>query len=151
MDKRLPNFENLNGEDGKIYGRHTTVTSVNPYKCKFVAHYPDGKVIYGKNLFNTGWDEIPNGLTKLEYILSTGHFITIPKFKAYLPLIETSFGVDGSRIFHAINVKCMAENDIIIYRIILREDGFDKYKIGDIIIGREPMVTEINKSWKFTS
>ena len=151
MDKRLPNFENLSGADGKIYGRYNTVTSVNPYKCKFIATYPDGKIIHGKDLFTTGWDNIPNGLSKLEYVLSTGHFITIPKFNAYLPLIETSIGIDGSRIFHAINVKCMTDKDIIIYRIVLREDARDKYKIGDIIIGREPMVKEINNSWKFTS
>lgn len=147
----LPNFQNLNSEDGKIYGRHNTVTSVNPYECYFVATFLDGKVIRGKNLFETGWDALPQGITSLEYVLSTGHKIKIPKFIAYMPLIEVSLGMDGSRIFHAINVKCLAEKEVYVYRIILRQDGVSKYKIGDVVIGKEPAPTSLTSSWKFTS
>lgn len=147
----LPNFQNLDAQDGTIYGKHNTVTSVNPYKCYFIAHYPDGTFIKGNNLFKTGWDDIPQGLTKLEYVLSTGHKIDIPKFKAYMPLIEVSLGMDGSRIFHSINIKCLAEKEVLVYKIILRQDHIIKYKIGDIIIGKEARPMTFSSSWKFTS
>ena len=150
-DKKLPNFKKLDREDGKVYGRYNTVTSVNPYRCHFIATYPDGRIIKGKNLFTTGWDEIPNGLVKLSYVLSTGSIIEIPKFKAYMPLIERSMGMDGSNIFHSISVKCLAEKEVLIYRIILKEDNISKLKIGDVVIGREPLPVRFSKSWKYTS
>lgn len=149
--KKLPNFEGLNNEDGKIYGRHNTVTSVNPFQCRFVATYPNGSELKGINLFTTGWDNIPQGLLSLRYELSTGHIVEIPKYKAYLPLIETSFGMDGSRIFHSINVKCLAAKEVIIYKIILRQDNISKLKIGDVIIGKEILPKEKSTSWKYTS
>jgi len=151
MDAKLPNFKELNGTDGKVYGRYNTVTSINPYTSKFIAHYPDGRTVFGNNLFQTGWDSIPDGLCKLEYSLSSGHLIEIPKYRAYMPLIETSLGTDGSRIFHAINVKCLADNCVVVYRIILRQDNYDKFKIGDIIVGREKTPEYMSKSWKYTS
>lgn len=150
-NKKLPNFESLNKEDGKIYGRHNTVTSVNPYQCRFVATYPNGLEVRGNNLFDTWWDKISQGLSALRYELSTGHIIKIPKYKAYLPLIETSFGMDGSRIFHSINVKCLGDKEVIIYKIILRQDNISKFKIGDVIMGKEILPKEQNSSWKYTS
>jgi len=147
----LPNFKNLNGVDGVIYGRYNKVNSVNPYKCRFVAVYPDGKEIFGINLFTTGWDEIPNGLNGLRYELSTGHIIQIPKYKAYMPQIEVSFGMDGSRIFHFINVHCMAEKEVVIYKIVLREDQLSPQKIGDIIMSKQALPEIVCKSWKYTS
>jgi len=138
-------------EDGKIYGRHNTVTCINPHKCHFVAEYPDGNVIRGNDLFVTGWDYIPDGLSALKYVLSTGHVVEIPKFKAYMPLIETSIGMDGSRMFHSINVKCLSDTEIIIYRIILKQDKISKLKIGDVVLGKERKPENFNKSWKFTS
>lgn len=151
MDKNLPNFQKLTKEDGKIYGRYNVVTDVNPYRCYFVATYPGGVVIKGKDLFTTGWDRIPNGLSRLSYVLSTGHIIEIPKFKAYLPLIECSLGMDGSRVFHCIRVKCLAEKEVLVYKIILKQDNISKLKIGDIVIGKESKPKSFNKSWKYTS
>ena len=151
MNNKLPNFKHMNQQDGKIYGQHNKVTSVNPYNCYFLAKYPDGRIIKGNNLFDTGWDDIPNGLSELSYVLSTGQIIKVPKFKAYLPLIECSLGVDGSRIFHSINVKCLEENTVVIWKIILKQDNISKFKIGDIILGREPLPKTMNKSWKHTS
>jgi len=147
----MNNFKHMTKEDGKIYGRHNVVTSVNPHKCHFVAEYPGGRIIKGNDLFNTGWDNIPNGLSMLRYILSTGHVIQIPKFKAYLPLIETSIGMDGSRVFHCINIKCLGDKDVLVYKIILRQDGISKLKIGDIVMGKERKPERFNKSWKFTN
>jgi len=151
MDNKLPNFKHMNQQDGKIYGGSTKVTSVNPYNCHFLAKYSDGGMIKGNNLFDTGWDNIPNGLSELSYILSTGQVIKVPKFKAYLPLIECSLGVDGSRIFHSINVNCLEENNVVIWKIILKQDNISKFKIGDIILGRESLPKTMSKSWKYTS
>lgn len=151
MDYRIPNFKHITKEDGKIYGTHNTVTSINPYKTYFMATYPNGKVIKGNNLFNTGWDKIPNGLCELSYVLSTGHIIKIPKFRAYKPLIEVSLGMDGSRIFHSIMVQCLDFNSVVVDRIILKQDLISKYKIGDRVLSRKPLPDEIDKSWKFTN
>lgn len=152
MDKQLPNFEHMTNNEGKVYGIYDTVTSVNPYNCYFLARYPDGKIIKGNNLFETGWDDIPDGLTELSYVLSTGQVIALPKFKAYLPLIECSLGVDGSRIFHSINVKCLEQNSVQVWKILLKQDNLNsKFKIGDIILGREPLPKHMNKSWKYTN
>lgn len=150
-DNKLPNFTGLNAVDGTIYGSHNKVKSVNPYKCRFVATYPDGTIIGGNNLFQTGWDCIPQGLSSLKYELSTGHVIQIPKFKAYLPMVEVSVGMDGSRIFHFINVNCLADKEIVIYKIVLRQDNISKWKIGDVIMSKQPFPKEMNPSWKYTS
>ena len=151
MDKQLPNFKELTKEDGKVYGKYTKVKSVNPYNCHFLAKYPNGKVIKGKDLFETGWDNIPNGLVELTYILSTGQVIRIPRFKAYLPLIECSVGVDGSRIFHSIIIKCLEEKCLQTWKIILKQDTYSEYKIGNVILGREPLPKVMSKSWKYTN
>ena len=142
----------MTAQDGKVYGMYDTVTSVNPYNCYFIVKYPDGKVIKGNNLFDTGWDNIPDGFTELSYALSTGKIIVLPKFKAYLPLIECSLGVDGSRIFHSINVKCLEPNSLQVWKIILKQDNLNtRFKIGDILLGREPLPKYLNNSWKYTS
>jgi len=150
-NQKLPNFKELNKEDGKIYGSHNTVTSVNPYQCRFVATYPNGKTVRGNDLFHTGWDQLPQGLRSLKYELSTGHAIEIPKYKAYLSTIETSFGMDGSRVFHYINVNCLAGEKIIVYKIVLRQDNISKFRIGDVIMGKGILPKEKNSSWKYTS
>lgn len=149
--KALPNFSRLDSTDGTILGRYNKVNSVNPYKCRFVATYPDGSEIKGIDLFTTGWDQIPSGLSGLRYELSTGHVIRIPKFKAYLPMIEVSFGMDGSKVFHFINVNCLADREIIIYKIVLRQDNLAPQKIGDVIMSKQPLPNEFHKSWKYTS
>ena len=151
MDKKLPNFEHITNQDGKVYGTHTTVASVNPYNCYFMVKYPDGKIIKGNNLFETGWDEIPHGFEELSYVLSTGQIIPIPKFKAYMPLIECSLGIDGSRIFHSINVKCLEPHCVQTWKIILKQDTINPYKIGDVLVGREALPKRMSKSWKYTS
>jgi hypothetical protein len=145
------NFEHVTNMDGVIYGRHNKVTNINPYNCYFIAKYPDGSIIKGDNLIKTGWDDIPNGLVSLSYFLSTGHIINIPRYRAYMPLIECSIGMDGSKVFHAINVKCLGDKEVIVNRIILKEDNISKFKIGDIIMSKEPLPNKFNKSWKYTS
>lgn len=151
MSKELPNFERLDETDGTILGRHNKVNSVNPHKCRFIATYPGGSEIKGVDLFTTGWDQLPQGLSSLRYELSTGHIVQIPKFKAYLPMIEVSYGMDGSRVFHFINVHCLADKEVIVYKIVLRQDDIAPQKIGDVIMSKQPLPTEKHNSWKYTS
>ena len=59
--------------------------------------------------------------------------------------------MDGSKIFHFINVKCLAEKEIVVFKIVLRQDNISKYKIGDVIMLRESLPETVHKSWKYTS
>jgi len=148
----LPNYSHLNNEDGKIYGTYNTVNVVNPYKCFFIATYPDGTQKKGNDIINTGWDLIPQGLSKLQYVLSTGHIIDFPKYRAYKPLIECSFSLDGSRVFHYIHVHCLDQNSIVIDKIFLKQDNYSKYRIGDRVLSRTyDIPSKFDNAWKFTS
>lgn len=145
------NFQHVNNQDVSIYGKHSTVRCVNPFNCRFVLEYPDGRIVYGKDLIDTGWANVRNGFSKLTYILSTGHVIEIPNvFRAYKPTIEVSIGTDGSRVFHAINVNCLDENRVVIYKINLKEDNTSKLKIGDIVVTETNKPVNMDKSWKYT-
>lgn len=133
-------------------GQLNVTRSVNPNQCYFIVTYPDGKIIKGKNLFDTGWEQIPDGLSRLEFVLSTGEVIEIPKVKAYLLEIKSSLDeVDGHRTFNSASIKCLNEEKVLIYRIILREDNISKLKIGDIIVGEEEIPKELGKLWKFVN
>ena len=151
MNKGLPNFNRLDSSDGTIYGSHNRVESVNPYKCRHVLTYPNGEEIYGNNLFQTNWDLAPNGFSDLRYELSTGHIIKIPKVRAIKPLVEVSLGMDGSRIFHFINVNTLQDKEVIIYKIVLRQDKIQPYKIGDIIMNKSKLPDKLDNGWKFTN
>lgn len=150
-DVRLPNFNELDAIEGKVCGKYNTVKSVNPYKTHFIAYYPNGKAVKGNNLFSTGWDTLKDGISLLQYKLSTGQVINIPKFKAYLSLIEVSDSIQGGRIFHAINVKGMGfDNEIVNYKIILKQDNISKYKIGDILITKDERTIK-SPYWKLAA
>ncbi len=136
MDKRIKPIKELDAVDGIVYGKYNKVKMVNPFKCYFIVTYDDGSVVEGNNLFDTGWNSIKNGIKTLQYKLSTGHLITIPYMKGYLPTIEVSESVDGFKLFHAINVNCIGYSEVITYRIILKEDNIDRYKIGDIVVSK---------------
>jgi hypothetical protein len=135
--------------DANIYGRYNHVKSVNPYKCRHVVIYNNIE-IYGKNLFNTGWDSVPNGFSDFRYELSTGHIIKIPKYRAIKPMIEVSFGLDNSKIFHFVNVACLADLEVVTYKIVLRQDNIVPQKIGDIIMSRSKLPENLDAGWKFT-
>jgi len=146
---KLKHFNKMDSTDGTIYGSHNTLKMINPFKSRLIVSYPDGTKMIGKNLFDTGWDSVHDGIESLMYELSTGHMIIIPKFRAFLPLVEVSDSIQGNRIFHNINVKCMGDY-IFNYRIVLKQDKFTKYKIGDIIITKELKAVESPK-WKFSA
>ena len=151
MSQKLPNFNRLDQTDGTIFGGHNKVDSVNPFECRFIVRYQDNRIVYGKNLFDTGWNELESGFSELKYKLSTGHLIEIPKARAYKPLIEVSLGMDGSRIFHFINVQSLHEKEVVIYKIVLRQDNIQPYKIGDIIMSRSELPEIFDAGWKFTN
>lgn len=149
MDKRVPSFKGLDANSGSVYGKYNTVRTLNPYNCYFIAHYND-KVIRGNNLFDTGWSNLPDGITKLQYRLSNGNIIEIPKFRAYMHLVEVSFSVEGSRLFHSVNVKGLTDEGSINYKIILKEDSISKYRIGDVIITKDIKTME-SPDWKMAA
>lgn len=134
MDNRVKPLRNLDALDGTIYGKHNKLNMVNPYKTNFIVYYDDGSVTVGNNLFDTGWKDVKDGIKLLQFKLSTGHVINIPRFHSYLPTIEVSESVEGFKLFHAIHVHCVGDNKILKYKIILKEDNLSKYKIGDVII-----------------
>lgn len=149
MDKKLFPVKDLDAIDGSIYGKTNKVAMINPYNSYFIVHYDDGKIQKGNNLYDTGWNTVHNGIKTLQYQLSSGHLITIPKFKGYLPLIEVSESVEGFKLFHSINVHCLSDNKVMVYTIILKEDLINKYKIGDIVVSTAP--TKLKSSqWKMS-
>lgn len=148
-DKRVKPIRNLDAVDGTIYGKYNKVNMVNPYKSYFIVHYEGGRVQRGNNLFDTGWSKVKDGIKMLQYKLSTGHLITIPKFKGYLPTIEVSESMEGFKLFHSINVNCIGDKKIIKYKIILKEDNLSKYKIGDIVISYPTKNIE-STQWKMS-
>ena len=146
----LSKIRGLDANSGSLYAANNTVRMVNPYKCYFIAAYPDGKKIKGNNLYNTGWKELRDGISSLHYKLSTGQIINIPKFKAYMHLVEVSESMDGAKLFHSINIKGLLDNKVINYKIILKQDNISKYKIGDIIISEDAKVIK-SSYWKSSS
>ncbi len=150
MDKRVKPIKNLDAIDGTIYGKSNKVNMINPYKSYFIVQYNDGTIQKGNNLFDTGWNKVKNGVVSLKYKLSTGHLISIPKMKGYLPTIEVSESVEGFKLFHAIHVNCIAHDKILKYKIILKEDNISKYKIGDIIVSESNKGIE-SSQWKMSS
>jgi hypothetical protein len=148
----MKHVKRLTAEDGKIFGKNTTLTMVNPYTTYFIAHYPGGRIIKGNNLFETGWDELPDGITKLEYRLSTGHIVKIPPFRAYLHLVEVSESIDGGRVFHSVNIKGMTDkNSMVNVKIILKKDQRSKFNIGDVVVSEDKEKPYLTTSWKMAA
>lgn len=137
MDKKLKPVRYLDAEDGTIYGRYNKTKMVNPLRSKFVVYYSDGTIQEGNNLYDTGWATVRDGIKLLQYRLSTGHVINIPKFIGYFPTIEVSESTDGFKLFHAIHVRCLGDNEILKYKIVLKQDHISKYRIGDVIVSKE--------------
>lgn len=146
MEKKLKPVRHLDAIDGTVYGKHNKLRMVNPYKSMFVVHYSNGEVEEGNNLYDTGWSKVRDGISLLQYKLSTGHVINIPKFKAYFPTIEVSESVEGFKLFHAIHVRCLSDTRVVKYKIILKQDLISNYKIGDILISEE--LIEPSSHWK---
>jgi hypothetical protein len=137
-------------EDITKYGIYNKVIEVDPMFTFFVAQYVD-KAVKGTGLDVTGWDALPNGILKLRYILSTRQVITIPRYKAYLHLVEASMSIDkngglNNKNYHYVYIKC-----IYVHRIALRNDPNLGQKIGNIKVYTEKIPIEMTSSWKMSN
>ena len=149
MDNRLKPVRHLDAIDGTVYGKYNKLQMVNPYKSYFIVTYSDGSVFIGNDLYNTGWSEVRDGIRLLQYKLSTGHIINIPRFNGYLPTIEVSESMEGFKLFHAIHVNCLGNSKMVKYKIILKADNISKYKIGDIIVSSHEKIIK-SSQWKMS-
>ena len=126
---------------------------VVPNRTFFIAYHNGGKTV-GSGLDNTGWDSIDKAITYIEYVLSTGKVITLPRYKKYLHLVEASMSVDRDKNtlygknYHNVFIKGYTGDKIITHRIPLR--AFDRSAVGQTVITVED-VSELYKygnSWK---
>lgn len=132
-----------------IKGKFNTLEMVDPLSCHFIAFYPGGRIVNGKNLMDTGWAELEDGIEKLTYKLSNGLVIEFPKFEAYMHLVEVSQTLEtGSIIYHSVNIKGKLDGEVINYNVALKQDKLSNRKIGDIKITKEKMVLDNIKYWK---
>ena len=139
-------------EDIVKYGRYNKIIEVVPSKTFFVACYID-KMIKGTGLDETGWDNLPHGIIKLNYVLSTGQVIAIPRYKCYLHLVEASMSIDkngglSNRNFHYVYIKGVTDTKVYVHRIALRNDPNLIQKIGDVKVYTEEIPNVISDSWK---
>lgn len=120
-----------------IHGKYNTIEMVDPEECHFIAHYEDG-VVKGNNLIDTGWQDLRDGITKLEYKLSTGQIISLPKLESYLHLVEVSQSLEtGSKVYHSVHIKGLIDEEVIDYKIILKQSKNDTYAIGTVLVSRD--------------
>lgn len=142
-------------EDITKYGRYNKIIEVDPTETYFIAYYSD-KIIKGTGLNLTGWDQLFNGIVKLQYRLSTGHVINIPRYKAYLHLVEASLSIDkngglNNKNFHYVYIKGIGNKCVYVHRIALRNDPNLAQKIGNVKIHTEEIPTEMTSSWKMST
>lgn len=117
---------------------------VNPKRCYFIVTYPDGRIVKGDALSIDAWRQIPDGITSLRYELSNESEIEIPEREAYSVEIDHENGV-----YYTINVSCLSEEEIEVFRINLRKVEGSGLKIGHVIMGRLPAPKEMDNSWKY--
>lgn len=126
---------------------------VIPDQTLFIVYYEDGKKI-GGGLENTGWDDIDKPIKYLQYALSTGKVITIPKYNKYLHLVEASMSIDKDKEklygknYHYVYIKGYTGDKVITHKISLR--SFDKDSVGEMQIYQDD-INELNNygnSWK---
>lgn len=133
-------------------GIYNKIVEVNPNETYFIAYYSD-KVIKGTGLNITGWDQLTNGIVKLQYKLSTGRIINIPRYKSYQILIEASMSIDktgglNNKNYHYVYIKGLADNCIYVHRIALRNDPNLGQKIGNVKVYTEKIPDILSNSWK---
>ena len=135
------------------YGIHNKIVEVDPKTTFFIARYRD-KTIKGTGLDITGWDQLPNGIVSLSYVLSTGHIINIPKYKAYLHLVEASLSIDkdykglNNKNYHYVYIKGLGDNNVYVHKIALRTDPILGQKIGNVKVYIEKIPNVLSDSWK---
>lgn len=136
-------------------GIHNKITQVVPENTVFVVYYENSFII-GGGLENTGWDKLRHGIVKLEYNLSTRQVIKIPRYKAYLHLVEASVSIDkqglsDTRNFHYVFIKGLADNHVYVHKICLRTNPITGESIGDVSLYTEKIPNKIDKKiWKYS-
>jgi hypothetical protein len=131
----------------KVEGKYNTIYMADPCCTYYIATYKD-KEIKSESLLDTGWKDLPDGILKLTYYLSTGTVIEIPAvFDAYLHLVEVSRSVLSSDVvYHYLFIKCKKGPKVISYRINLKEDDVNHNRIGDLYLSEE--LFKDNPYWK---
>jgi hypothetical protein len=133
-------------------GKYGSILEADSSETYFVAYY-DKHYIEGGGLDISSWSELDDGIVKLKYIVSNGKIIDIPRYKAYLHLIEASMSVDKntsalySKNYHYVYIKGFTGDKVITHRISLR--GKKPEEIGSVVV-YEDDVSEINNyksSW----
>ena len=142
-------------EDITKYGRFNKIIEVNPKETYFIAYYSNKEVICGTGLDITGWDALPKkGIIKLQYRLSTGHVINIPRYKAYIHLVEASMSIDkngglnNNKNYHYVYIKGIGNKCVYVHRIALRNDPNLRQNIGNIKVSVEEIPDVLSDSWK---
>ena len=133
-------------------GIFNKIIEVDPNETYFIAYYGD-KTIRGTGLDITGWDQLPNGIVKLQYRLSTGRVFNIPRYKSYQILVEASMSIDKNgglnhKNFHYIFVRGLADTCVYVHKIALRDDPNLGQSIGAVKIYTEKIPTILHNSWK---
>jgi len=134
-------------------GRYTKIIEVDPKTTYFIARYID-RVVKGTGLDITGWDNLDNGIVRLSYHLSTGKIINLPRYRAYLSMIEVSMSIDkngglSNKNFHSIEVRGLGDRTVYVHKILLRSNPITGEKIGDVKLYTEPIPAEMNSRWKW--
>jgi len=128
-------------------GKYGSILELDSSETYFVAYYDKYKV-EGGSLDNSGWGNLDDGIKKLKYILSNGKEIDIPKYKAYLHLIEASMSVDKNtsalyaKNYHYVYIKGFTGDSVITHRISLR--GKNPDDIGKVKLFKDD-ISEFNK------
>ena len=133
-------------------GVNTTIFEADPQATYFIAKYSD-KLVKGTGLDVSGWDNLDDGIVMLCYVLSTGKVITIPRYKAYMHLIEVSESIDKEfrakgKNYHNVYIKGLTDDDIVVHKIALRGENIQD--IGRVTIYKEPKENKgvYKNSWK---
>lgn len=134
-------------------GKYKTIYEVDPSTTYFIAYYTD-KTVKGKGLDNTGWDQLDNGVVSIQYVLSTGDVIRIPKYKKYLHLVEASMSIDKDskefygKNYHYVYIKGYTGSAVLTHRICLRSP--DKEAVGsvDVILEGVEELDNYGNAWK---
>lgn len=116
----------------------------------------------GESIYDTKWDEIPDKEIKaIEYFLPDGNFIVLHDYKAYAHVVEATMDFYGPnkmkkehKVHNAYIMGLNNCNEVISYRITLRDSNSQRYRIGDITRRQYPKGKEFRgqevseKVWK---
>jgi hypothetical protein len=135
-------------------GRYNKIIEIDPKTTFFITEYID-KRVRGTGLDITGWNLLSHGIVRLSYHLSTGKIISIPRYRAYLHLVEVSLSISkggglSHKNYHQVYIKGLADNCVYVHKISLRTNPIFNEKIGDVKLYTEPIPVEMVNDWKWS-